>query len=76
MCHINQIHVIHNPLGTLLKVQQFVHDNEVSLTVKKTSECNYISVCMIAMAIFLSSRTYKSGKIVHVISEKQVNAII
>ena len=64
------------PLGTLLKVQQFLHDNEVSLTVKKTSECNYISVCMIAMAVFLSSRTYKSGKTVHVISEKQVNAII
>ena len=29
-------------LGTLLKVQQFIHDNEV--TVKKTSECNHILV--------------------------------
>ena len=35
--------------GTLLKVQQFIHDNQVA--VKKTSECNHISVCMIAMAV-------------------------
>ena len=60
------------PLGTLLKVQQFIHDNEV--TVKKTSECNHVAkcICMIAMAVFSfpSEPSYISGKIVHVISEK------
>ena len=57
-------------LGTLLKVQQFIHDNKVA--VKKASESNHISVCMIAMAVssFPPEPSYISGKIVHVISEK------
>ena len=55
------------PLGTLLKVQQFIHDNEVAdneVAVKKTSECNHISVCIIAMAVssFPSEPSYTSGK--------------
>ena len=59
-------------LGTLLKVQQFIHDNKV--TYKKTSKCNHIAKCkcMIAMAVssFPPESSYISGKIVHVISEK------
>ena len=49
-------------LGTLLKLQQFIHDNKVA--VKKTSECNHISVCMIAMAVssFPPEPSYTSGK--------------
>ena len=57
-------------LGTLLKVQQFIHGNKMA--VKKTSECNHISVCMIAMAVssFPPEPSYISRKIVHVVSEK------
>ena len=49
-------------LGSLLKLQQFIHDNKVA--VKKTSECNHISVCMIAMAVssFPPEPSYTSGK--------------
>ena len=54
-------------LGTLLKVQQLIYDNKVAAV--KTSECNHISVCMIAMAVS-SFLHYISRKIVHVISEK------
>ena len=58
-------------LGTLLKVQQFIHDNKVA--VKKTSEYNHISVCMIAMAVssFPPEPSYISGKIVHVIKKNK-----
>ena len=53
-------------LGTLLKVQEFIHGNKVA--VKKTSECNDISVCMIAMAASSFPPEPISAKIIHVIS--------
>ena len=47
-------------------LQQFIHNNKVA--VKKTSECNHISVCMIAMAVssFPQEPSYISGKIASV----------
>ena len=56
-------------LGTLLKVQQFIHNNKVAVK-KQVNAIIYVSVCMIAVVVssFPPEPSYISGKIVHVIS--------